>query len=145
RPSPTGPPAHCPTVPSPASTSTSHSSAPMRSTSLGGWASRLSTRRGPRSSSPTGPKTSSYSPTVPKRTVRLQPGHRCPTGGVGSTRTESGHRVEKVPRNRSSPDNTLRSDTIKSATELTSCQPHSRNDNFTVPCEENLSLLSSHQ
>src|SRR5699024_12343706 len=70
-------------------------------------------RRGPRSSPPTGPKTSSYSPTAPKKTARSQPGRRCPAGGVGSTRTESGHRAGKALKKRSSPHHTRRSETIK--------------------------------
>src|SRR5699024_12498228 len=71
------------------------------------------TRHGPRSSWPTGPKTSTYSPTAPKKTARLHPGHRCPAGGVGWTRTESGHRVGKALEKRSRPNDTRRSETIK--------------------------------
>src|SRR5699024_333519 len=106
-------------------------------------------RRGPRSSSPTGPKTSSYSPTAPKETARSQPGRRCPEGRVGSTRTERGDRVGKPVKKRSRserpriiPADQKRSNSV---TESTFCQPYSRNDNFAVPCEENLSPLRSLQ
>src|SRR5699024_12742411 len=70
-------------------------------------------KAGPRKPAAARPKGAADAPGAPKKAGGFEAGRRCPRGGVGSTRTESGHRVGKALKKRSSPNHTRRSETIK--------------------------------